>query len=103
MASSKKALFQEYRAKVKGLRAEFESTGNQGENHKTNQYGLFLLAQQYLRQYPELLDYDCSGRGLPANSYIWGSYLYGFTMDINIENKLKESGWFDELFDKKPI
>lgn len=101
MALSKKELVQEYRVKVKELKADFEATGNQSENHRTNQYGLFLLAQKYLRDHPELLEYDCSGRGLPANSYAWGYYLYDFTMDSSIEKQLKESGFFPDLLDKK--
>jgi len=100
MKLSKRELVQQYRAKVKDPKAEFEATGNQAENHRANQYGLFLLAQKYLRDYPELFDHDCSDRGLLGNSYAWIHYLYSFAMDSNIENQLKQRGFF-ELFCKK--
>lgn len=96
MAKSKLELTREYRNTKKDLIDSFK--GGCLEQHRTNQYGLFLLAQKYLRNHPELLDFDCSGRGLPAHSYVYGKYLYDFTMDEVIEKRMVESDWFSEYF-----
>lgn len=97
MALSKKEIIQDYRAEVKDLRARFEQYGNMAKEHTRNRFGLFLLAQKYLRKHPELLDCDCSGAGLPARDYVSLHCAYEFEMDLKIEEKIIECGYFAEL------
>lgn len=101
MAQSRAETCKEYREALTELRVNLKEESDHAENHRQNQYGMFLLAQKYLRNYPELLAQDCTGRGLPAFNYVWGHYIYGFTMDLKTEEKLKSYECFSEYF-KEP-